>query len=525
MIKQIAGAVRKLFSAETGEAKKVAAAELSEHQSAARASSVRRPTPGISVASSLTPTRLASILRGAADGNARDFFILAEEMEERDLHYSSVLRTRKLTVAGIEPTVEAASDDPHDVELADAVRVLLEQPQIPELLFDLLDGLGKGVGVCEILWNTTGTTWTPRDYDWVDPRFLKPDRETLRTFRLLTDAQPVDGEQLTPGKYIVHQPRLKSGLPLRNGLARLVAVMYMLKSFTVRDWWAFAEKFGIPVVVGRYGANATKDDITTLIDAISSIASDAGCAIPDSMKLDMQETASRNGGGVLFADMAKWCDEQTSKAVLGQTMTTDNGSSRSQADVHDRVRMDIARWDARQVGDTLNEYLVRPFIILNYGPQENYPRVKLPINEPEDLKTLVDALIPLIDRGMRVQASEIRDKFGLAEPEEDADILQPVNSQPATLPPALNREQLALNRSETTEDEIDVLTATGVSDWQRVGAAFTNPVLELAAACDSYDEFIARLPELRDTLDASAFVEQMTQLCFEARALGDVSDE
>ncbi|MCW0135706.1 DUF935 domain-containing protein [Escherichia coli] len=30
----------------------------------------------------------------------RDFFILAEEMEERDLHYASVLRTRKLTVAG-----------------------------------------------------------------------------------------------------------------------------------------------------------------------------------------------------------------------------------------------------------------------------------------------------------------------------------------------------------------------------------------------------------------------------------------
>ncbi|WP_332831728.1 hypothetical protein [Escherichia coli] len=32
----------------------------------------------------------------------------------------------------------------------------------------------------------------------------------------------MDGVPLTPGKFIVHQPRLKSGLPLRNGLARLV---------------------------------------------------------------------------------------------------------------------------------------------------------------------------------------------------------------------------------------------------------------------------------------------------------------
>ncbi|MGV8352655.1 phage portal protein family protein, partial [Pseudomonas aeruginosa] len=93
--------------------------------------------------------------------------------------------------------------------------------------------------------------------------------ETLRQFRLLTDEQPVDGIPLTPGKYVIHFPRLKSGLPLRNGLARLVAVMYMLKSFTVRDWWAFAEKFGIPIVVGKYGNNASPEQIKILIDAIS----------------------------------------------------------------------------------------------------------------------------------------------------------------------------------------------------------------------------------------------------------------
>ncbi len=51
---------------------------------------------------------------------------------------------------------------------------------------------------------------------------------------------------------MVHTPRSKSGSVWRNGLARLVAVMYMLKSFTVRDWWAFAEVFGIPVRVGKY---------------------------------------------------------------------------------------------------------------------------------------------------------------------------------------------------------------------------------------------------------------------------------
>ncbi|CAM4198020.1 DUF935 domain-containing protein [Pluralibacter gergoviae] len=522
MLKKLTGAIRSLLNPATDEAITVNEAAMTQPEARARRASVRQPSPGISVASTLSPARLAGVLRNVTEGNARDYFILAEEMEERDLHYASVLRTRKLTVASITPSVEAASDDERDVMLADAVRNLMEQPQIPELLFDLLDGLGKGVGVCEILWSTRDG-WMPYDYEWVDPRFLKPDSDTLREFRLLTDDQPVNGIPLSPGKYVLHYPRLKSGLPLRNGLARLVAVMYMLKSFTVRDWWAFAEKFGIPIVIGKYGANASQEQIQTLIDAIASIASDAGCAIPQSMQLEMQETASRNNGGALFKEMAEWCDAQTSKAVLGQTMTTDDGSSRAQADVHDRVRMDIAKWDARQLENTLNEFLVRPFIQFNYGPQERYPLVRLPISEPEDLKAFVDALIPLIDRGLRVQESEVRDKFGLAEPEKDANVLAPANSFTAFSPaPALNREQLALNRAQG--DEIDAMVSEALSDWEQTGQAFTSPVLQLAQSVGSFDEFLSRLPDLQKTLEPSAFVEQLAQLSFKARALGDAND-
>ena len=143
ILKKITGAIRNLFNPATGEAVTVNKDELQEEQTRARSTGMRRANSGISVASSLNPRRLAGVLRQAAEGNALDYFILAEEMEERDLHYSSVLRTRKLTVAGIEPTVEAASDDARDIEMADAVRMMIERPQIPELLFDLLDGLGK----------------------------------------------------------------------------------------------------------------------------------------------------------------------------------------------------------------------------------------------------------------------------------------------------------------------------------------------------------------------------------------------
>jgi len=504
--------------------------QLSEDIALAHTTSVRNPRPN-SVASTITPLRLAGLLRSVVDGNnPQDYMTLAEEIEERDLHYASVLRTRKLAVAALPPSVEAASDDPADVRLADEVRKLMDSDQIPELFFDLLDGLGKGMGVCQILWDTTVTPWVPKDYKWVDPRYLRPDAETLSEILLISDDAP-QGKPLEPYKFIVHLPRTKSGSIWRNGLTRLCAVMYMLKSFTVRDWWAFAEVFGIPIRLGKYGPNATVDQIATLKNAIATIASDAGAIIPDSMMVELVETAKGNGGDTLFENMARWADEQTSKAVLGQTMTTDDGSSRAQATVHNEVRLDIAKWDARQLESTINEYLVKPFIILNWGKQKAYPRVCIRVPEPEDLKMLVDSLMPLVDRGMKVSESEVRDKFGLADPKADETVLQPLSTMEvaAAQPLALNRQQpqrLAINRiQQPSEQAIEQLTEEAMSDWVQVGGDdFMNPILELAAKAKSFEEFNDGLLKLQEDLTAEQFTPQLADYLFRIRGMGDAQD-
>mgnify|MGYP005816816093 CR=1 FL=1 len=497
---------------------------MSEDIAKAYTTGVRKPSPA-SVATTLTPQRLATVLRSVIDGEDPEAYMtLAEEIEERDLHYSAQLRTRKLAVAAIAPTVEAASEDASDVLMAERVREIMEDDAIPELFFDLLDGLGKGVAVVQILWDTKSTPWKPQDYKWVDPRYLRQDQETLEQILLISEDAP-KGAPLEPYKFIIHTPRSKSGSVWRNGLARLVAVMYMLKSFTIRDWWAFAEVFGIPVRIGKYGANASTDDISTLINAIGRIASDAGAVIPESMKIELIETAKGNGGNTLFENMVRWCDEQVSKAVLGQTMTADNGSSQSQATVHNEVRIDIAKWDARQLESSINEYLIKPFIILNWGVQQRYPKVRIKVPEPEDLKMLVDSLVPLIDRGLKVSASDMADKFGLSAVAEGEDTLLPlqdVGMQP--LPIATNRS-IAFNRVMNTADtEIDLLTNEAMNEWEQVADEFMNPIIELANKSASFEAFTAGLPALQEQLGAEQFIAQMAQYMFQLRGLGDTQD-
>ena len=92
---------------------------------------VRSPISGYP-ADGMNPVRLANVLRGADQGEPLAYFELAEQIEERDLHYLGVLGTRKRSVSQVEVTVDAASDDRADVELADMVRDWLDRDELAE---------------------------------------------------------------------------------------------------------------------------------------------------------------------------------------------------------------------------------------------------------------------------------------------------------------------------------------------------------------------------------------------------------
>lgn len=475
-----------------------------------------------SVASGLTPARLATILNAAAQGDADAYLTLAEEMEEREPHYHSVLGTRKLAVSGLEVSVEAASEEARDVELADEIRALVQQPEFQDLIDDQLDALGKGYSVSEILWDRSGPTWKPRVYEWRDPRFFRFDTATGRRLLLRDEQDSFRGIELAPYKFIIHQPRLKTGLPIRGGLARLAAVAYMCKSYTLKDWMAFMEVFGQPIRIGRYGPGAKDDDIRTLVHAVANLASDAAAVIPDSMKIELPSVVSAGGGLEGFQRLGDWLDKQVSKGVLGQTMTTDDGSSKSQAEVHNEVRGDLVKADGRQLAKTLNRDLVRPYVTLNHGPQPAYPRILMQPPKREDLKLLSEALPPFVDRGLQVEAAVIRDKFGLPEPEKGAEVLRPqggASASPAPSP-ALQRER---NRGAGT-DAVDELAAELAEEWKPTMTSVLDPIRELARRADSFEQFIAELPSVLAEVDSEELVRKLALALFEARGMGDATD-
>jgi phage gp29-like protein len=324
---------------------------------------------------------------------------------------------------------------------------------------------------------------------------------------------------------MVHRPRLKSGLTLRGGLARSVAALHLYKSFALKDWIVFAEVFGLPIRLGRYDTGAHKEaDIATLRTAVANIGTDAAAVIPRTMEMEFIE-ASRNDGEGLFSVLADWLDRQTSKVILGQTMTTDDGSSRAQAVVHDAVRSDILAADAKALSATINRDLVRPWVDLNYGPQQLYPTATLAIEEQEDLETLSKALPPFIDRGLAVEAAAIRDKFGLQEPAKDAETLEPKAGGGGGFEPAsLLRALAKIGDSKGERDVIGQIAADFDDEWREVLGPLVEPIARLAETSSGYSEFKRRLPSVLRNVPSDVIVDTIATMDFMARGVGDATD-
>ena len=327
-------------------------------------------------AAGLTPERLARLLRAAEDGDTTAYLELAEDMEERDPHYRAVLATRKLQISQLDITVEAHSDAAEDQAAAELVRDWLDTDSLPDTLYDLLDGLGKGYAVAEIMWALDGARWLPERFEPRDPRWFQVDRADGRTLRLVDGS--ADGAELTPHKFLVHVPRTKSGLPIRGGLARAAAWAFLFKNFALKDWVVFAEVYGHPLRIGKYGPNASEADKEVLLDAVRNLGTDAAAIVPQSMVIEL---VSASVTGIdLWEKLCNYLDRQVSKAVLGQTATTDAISGgHAVGQEHRQVQEDIERADARQLASTLNRQLVAPLVAFNLGPRPAgaYPRIRI----------------------------------------------------------------------------------------------------------------------------------------------------
>ncbi|PZU93115.1 MAG: DUF935 domain-containing protein [Chelatococcus sp.] len=514
----------------------VASSVLTQERAVPSVTGIDHPFDDV-IAPGLHPARLARTLRDSGRGEMHDFLTLAEEIEEREPHYRYVIETRKNAVTSLNVQVDPASEAARDVEIADFLRdEIVETPGFQTLPDMLVDGLSKGYSVVEVVWDV-GSAWIPRGFVWRDPRLFQWDRATRKELRLRWQGAE-DGVPLEPLKYLVHVPLLKMGLPARNGLARVGAWSFMLKSFSLKDWAQFLEIYGMPLRLGKYGPGSSADDRKVLLAAVRNLGRDAAAIVPMGMEIDFVE--AKGFSDKPFESNVRFIDEQMSKLVIGKP-GDGVGSSKAGEEVLDKVRIDIKKSDARDLALTLMEQMIRKTVDANFGPQKRYPKVHFPIPERKDLQVWSNAVTQLVDRGLEVEQSQVYDVIGLKEPAQKeggkpvkllkagggaakAPPQVPVEKASAyrldpRICPSCGPARLAADDPET--DEADRLVAEALGGWEPDMAPILAAIQAAAAGAKDYEDFQRALERLGADLPVGDLAEQIAILNMIGRGRGD----
>lgn len=453
----------------------------------------------------LTPARLAEIFKEADAGDVLRQAELFEEMEEKDPHLFSQLQTRKNAVTGLDfEIIPFDSDDPRDKEIAEFVEGQLGSIEgFEDIMLDLLDAIGKGFAVSEIMWNyDEGRVVVGDIRARHQKRFFWDSIDD--SFKVRTEEAP-DGTLLSKNKFILHRYKARSGHPSRAGVLRVVAWMYLFKNYTLKDWVAFCEVYGMPLRLGKYQPGASEDDKRALMQALAQIGADAAGIFPDGTTIEFINTEKASSTD-LYERLARYCDEQISKAVLGQTLTSDSGGgSFAQSKTHNEVRHDLTVADCKALAATLRRDLIRPLVLFNFGEDKRIPYLRFDAEESEDLTQTANILGTLIEKtGLKVPTSYIYKKFSIPKPEGDEEIATPATpAQGAGFSPFSFKETqptppIALkapaDQGPGAQERVDKLADAAAKKSAGAFKKAFGPVLKLIEKAGS-------LEELRDMME------------------------
>ncbi len=373
----------------------------------------------------LTPNRLSSLLKEMDAGyvtNAMNFF---DEMEEKDLHLAAVMQTRVMAAAGRARTIRPAGPDAGSRRHADFIRDAWEGLEGKTMLMhDLLGAIGRGFALAELLFDTADGWLTVKKANICPPslfsfiNYEEPNR-LLEFPRYLTPGDS-RGVELPRDKFIYHTVRSPSGGALRAGLYRGIAWYFLFTNFSIKDWMAFMDLYGVPMRIGRFRQNSDDASRAMLRQAVQNLGSDAAAIISDDTTIEFIESRLSGSHG-LFQNAVEFFNRQKSKRVLGQTLTTESGQngggSHALGMVHDRVRADITRLDCLLLDETLTRDFIVPLIKANFGAQKRYPAFASDMEDGEDRGARLDSLKKIYDMGAPVPMAELYAAAGIHAPD------------------------------------------------------------------------------------------------------------
>lgn len=388
----------------------------------------------------LTPQRVLTAYRQAELGQPMLQSDLFEDVLENDGHMRGQYEARLMKVAFRPWIIQPGGKEPIDIECAQRLMIALRRCNMLACFWHLMDAIGMG-------WSGVNTMWVVDPFDnAVVPRwFLRGwhrrfivDEAGMGDLRFRTEENQWPGDVLNPGEWILAERMAR--LVVRGGLFRTTSWWAVFKRMSITDWIVFAEKFGIPIVMGQYQERASEESRRALLQAVQDVGSDGAAILSELTKIVIESEQMRAGDiSSLHPAIAGYCNAEISKVITGATLNVDNaGGSGSYGlgKVHENRADDLIYADAFWLQDVFLRGVILPF--KDYNPRflrAADPRLVVRVRPEMKPDVAQKVYAGLQAMGVEIEGEQMYEEFGLRRP-EGGDALSPLYVAPTPQVPA-----------------------------------------------------------------------------------------
>jgi phage gp29-like protein len=503
----------------------------------------------------VTPQYIETILRGALGGNHVQQWELFDLMEDTWPRLLKNLGEIKGAVEAMDWKLEAWAEEnmpPTDVALerkqliSAAVWEMNPEPDrddngFEQTIKDILDAWGKGVSVCEIIWEDRRvgnlgdmhvpncTTWIhPNNYAWSDEGFLGLNLGRDSSVGIFAGAARTI-ERFPEHKFLIAINKAKSGHPLTAARLRSLAWWWCAANFSA-DWLMnLAQLFGLPFRWATYSDNADEDTVTEINDMLENMGSSGRAAFPEGTNLNFLE-GGKSAGTSPQDGLLDRADKACDLLILGQTLTSDvgasGGGSLALGKVHKGVREQIIQSAANFVARVFNQQLIPAILKENYGDADEAPYFCPEFESEKDLKATADLIKSAVDTGLQVPEKWAHAELNIPLPQAGEKCIErQAPASPFGMPGAPASGSARPNSTDKdSPDELEAgpsgLEARNAAALRAAAAAALTPEEKfILATAEKTDPVLALLNRIAAIKDDAAMMAMLKQFYTEAPSL------
>ena len=393
-----------------------------------------------------------------------------------DPHVFACTQSRKAGVLSLDWEINRGLDKDQNAE---DIENLLKKLDIQKLMSDILDATQFGFQPLEIMWKREKSGHImPERVTAKPPEWFCFDDDNNLKFRTKENYY---GEIVPDKKFLLAQNNPSYNNPYGERTLSRVFWNVTFKKGGLKFWVVFTEKYGMPHLIGKHPRGSTKEETNSLADMLEDMVQDAIAVIPDDSSIEIQE-ASKSSSAEIYEKLIDKMNTEISKAILGQTLTTEIGSTGSYAasNTHMQVRQDIVDSDKKLVEGVINQ-------LIQWIYEINFANAEVPVfelYEPEDVDlTLAQRDKILSDTGVKFTKEYFIKNYGLEE--EDFEIREDIIPASPNFKEFKEEEEKLVPGQAQIENLFKFITE---GDLNKQAQSMLSPLIKLFESCENYEE-------------------------------------